>query len=138
MTSQPALIAFAILYGFFSGGFISLVSPLIVSISDHLGEIGCVVAFGPPLRSTFLTIFLAVRSLRQGIAFLCMAASALGGNPIVGRLLGNHHGDFLYPIVFSGAFVRLLFILPQPTLIVTQRRCSSVVPPLRPWDRSYR
>ncbi|BGP29233.1 hypothetical protein JCM10296v2_000971 [Rhodotorula toruloides] len=83
MTSQPALVAFAILYGFFSGGFISLVSPLIVSISDHLGEIG----------------------LRQGIAFLCMAASALGGNPIVGRLLGNHHGDFLYPIVFSATML---------------------------------
>ncbi|GEM11995.1 MFS monocarboxylate transporter [Rhodotorula toruloides] len=83
MTSQPALISFAILYGFFSGGFISLVSPLIVSISDHLGEIG----------------------LRQGIAFLCMAASALGGNPIAGRLLTTHHGDFLYPIVFAATML---------------------------------
>lgn len=42
MTSDSALIAFAVLYGFFSGGFLALVSPSIVSISKDISEIGCV------------------------------------------------------------------------------------------------
>ncbi|GAA5991620.1 hypothetical protein JCM10908_005792 [Rhodotorula pacifica] len=41
MTSQAMLILWALLCGFFTGGFISLVSPVIVSVSDNnLAEVG--------------------------------------------------------------------------------------------------
>ncbi|GAA5887414.1 hypothetical protein JCM5296_007132 [Sporobolomyces johnsonii] len=83
MTSSGAIIVFAILYGFFSGGFISLVSPVIVSISNDLSEIG----------------------LRQGIAFLIVAGAAVGGNPICGRLLSEHSSDFKAPIMFAASMV---------------------------------
>ncbi|GAA5846498.1 hypothetical protein JCM9279_006714 [Rhodotorula babjevae] len=83
MTTEALLIAHAILYGFFSGAFISLVSPLVVSMSKDLSEIG----------------------LRQGIAFLIVAGSSVGCNPIAGRLLSNNGGDWIHPIVFAGTMM---------------------------------
>ncbi|GAA6041248.1 hypothetical protein JCM8097_001296 [Rhodosporidiobolus ruineniae] len=76
----PGVIVFAAVYGFLSGGFISLVSPVVVSLSKDLSEIG----------------------LRQGIAFLIVAGAAVGGNPIAGQLLANNDNDFLHPIIFAG------------------------------------
>ncbi|KAG0653482.1 hypothetical protein C6P46_002753 [Rhodotorula mucilaginosa] len=80
------LILWALLCGFFTGGFVSLVSPVIVSVSDNnLAEIG----------------------LRQGIAFVLIAGAAVGGNPVCGRLLANRNGDFLDSIMFAGSAVVL-------------------------------
>ncbi|GAA6005270.1 hypothetical protein JCM10207_002921 [Rhodosporidiobolus poonsookiae] len=82
LMDQPgSIVVFAILYGFLSGGFISLVSPVIVSLSRDLSEIG----------------------LRQGIAFLIVAGAAVGGNPIAGKLLADNNNDFLHPILFAAA-----------------------------------
>ncbi|GAA5903479.1 hypothetical protein JCM6882_006558 [Rhodosporidiobolus microsporus] len=81
--TATSIIVFAALYGFFSGGFISLVSPVIVGLSNDLSEIG----------------------LRQGIAFLIVAGAAVGGNPIAGRLLKNNDNDFRHPIVFAATMV---------------------------------
>ncbi|GAA5873983.1 hypothetical protein JCM3774_004058 [Rhodotorula dairenensis] len=84
MTSQPLLILWAVLCGFFTGGFVSLASPAIVSISNNnLAEVG----------------------LRQGIAFVFIAGAAVGGNPLCGRLISNRHGDFLDAIAFAGTTV---------------------------------
>ncbi|GAA5830649.1 hypothetical protein JCM11251_002549 [Rhodosporidiobolus azoricus] len=55
--SATSIIIFAALYGFFSGGFISLVSPVIVALSNDLSEIG----------------------LRQGIATMVAAGGVIGG-----------------------------------------------------------
>ncbi|KWU42245.1 MFS general substrate transporter, partial [Rhodotorula sp. JG-1b] len=86
MTSEAMLILWALLCGFFTGGFVSLVSPVIVSISDNnLAEIG----------------------LRQGIAFVLIAGAAVGGNPVCGRLIANRNGDFLDSIMFAGSAVVL-------------------------------
>ncbi|GAA5971468.1 hypothetical protein JCM11641_008366 [Rhodosporidiobolus odoratus] len=82
-TDAASIVVFAALYGFLSGGFISLVSPVIVSMSDHLSEIG----------------------LRQGIAFLAVAGAAVGGNPIAGKLLAQNHNDFVHPIIFSAVML---------------------------------
>lgn len=48
-SSDALLILHAVLYGFFSGAFISLVSPVTVSISRDLSEIGCVAFPSLPL-----------------------------------------------------------------------------------------
>ncbi|KAA1479107.1 MFS general substrate transporter [Dentipellis sp. KUC8613] len=58
---------FAILYGFFSGAFLSLLSPAVASLSKDQGEIG----------------------VRLGLAFFLAAPGALVGAPINGYLLGD-------------------------------------------------
>ncbi|GAA5966214.1 hypothetical protein JCM21900_003335 [Sporobolomyces salmonicolor] len=83
MTSSGAIVVFAILYGLFSGGFISLLSSVVVSISNDRSEIG----------------------LRHGIAFLIVAGAAVGGNPLCRRLPSEHSNDFKYLIVFAGTMV---------------------------------
>lgn len=106
------LILWALLCGFFTGGFVSLVSPVIVSISDNnLAEIGCVLL---PSAASLTRDVLPVRPetvslcrLRQGIAFVLIAGAAVGGNPVCGRLLANRNGDFLDSIMFAGSAVVL-------------------------------
>ncbi|GAA5826550.1 hypothetical protein JCM3770_007373 [Rhodotorula araucariae] len=83
MTSEALLILNAVLFGFFGGAFIALLSPVIVSLSNDLSEIG----------------------LRQGIAFFIIAGSSLAGNPIAGRLLANNLNDFTHPITFAGTMI---------------------------------
>ncbi|GAA5930397.1 hypothetical protein JCM1841_006845 [Sporobolomyces salmonicolor] len=78
------LIPRTILYGFFSGGSISLLSSAVVSISNDLSEIG-------------------LGQVR--IAFLIVAGSAVGGNPTCRRLPSEHSNDFKYLIVLAGTMV---------------------------------
>ncbi|RDB20144.1 Riboflavin transporter MCH5 [Hypsizygus marmoreus] len=77
--SVEAVVVFAILYGFFSGAFLSLASPALASLSRNDSEIG----------------------VRLGLAFTLGAFGALTGPPIDGALLGK---TFLWykAIVFSG------------------------------------
>ncbi|KAG8745514.1 hypothetical protein FRC10_007861 [Ceratobasidium sp. 414] len=80
--SSGALIAFSIMYGFFSGAYISLISPLIIGLASNMSEIG----------------------IRLGIAFAIVSFAALTGTPIAGALLTD---DLLWwrPITFSGIVV---------------------------------
>ncbi|GAA5894922.1 MCT family MFS transporter [Sporobolomyces salmoneus] len=79
--TAAGIVIFAAVYGALSGGFVSLVSPAIISISDDISEIG----------------------LRQGVAFLIVAGGAVGGNPICGKLVGLGGGTdpFVSPIAFA-------------------------------------
>ncbi|KAG8727385.1 hypothetical protein FRC12_022543 [Ceratobasidium sp. 428] len=80
--SSGALVAFGLLYGFFSGAFISLVPPVFVSLSRNMQEIG----------------------LRMGLAFFVLGFSALTGTPIAGALLSTQF-TWWKPILFSGVVV---------------------------------
>ncbi|KAF8595642.1 MFS general substrate transporter [Ceratobasidium sp. AG-I] len=80
--SSGALIAFSILYGFFSGAYISLISPIFVSLSKNMQEIG----------------------IRLGIAFAILGLAALVGTPISGALLSDEL-TWWKPITFSGIIV---------------------------------
>lgn len=75
-----AIIAFAVLFGVFSGAFVSLIVPLVMAISP-LAELG----------------------LRSGIITLTMAISGLTTNPINGAILAGHGGWSALKI-FSGVF----------------------------------
>ncbi|KAF9001669.1 major facilitator superfamily domain-containing protein [Cyathus striatus] len=81
-TNPGGVVVFSILYGFFSGGFISLLGLTFVTMADGVHEIG----------------------IRIGIAFLVIAFAALTGTPIDGALLGR---DFVWykAIIFSGVVV---------------------------------
>jgi len=60
--SKGALIVFALLYGFFSGAYVSLLPGCLTSLSSHVGEIGA----------------------RIGLGWSVVAIAALTGPPILG------------------------------------------------------
>ncbi|TFY78804.1 hypothetical protein EWM64_g5208 [Hericium alpestre] len=74
--------AFAILYGFFSGAWLSLLSPAVASLSQDQGEIG----------------------VRLGLAFFLASPGALVGAPINGYLLGETF-DWSKTILFSAIII---------------------------------
>ncbi|KAM0749511.1 MFS general substrate transporter [Meredithblackwellia eburnea MCA 4105] len=73
-------IAFAILFGFFSGGYVSLLGPVFISMAKGVNEIG----------------------VRVGYAFIIVGLAALAGTPISGALLVRSHNKIYAPVVFSG------------------------------------
>ncbi|KIM24492.1 hypothetical protein M408DRAFT_331736 [Serendipita vermifera MAFF 305830] len=79
-TNAGGIIAIAVLYGLFSGAYVSLISPLFASLANNLAEIG----------------------IRLGFAFTIVAFAGLIGTPISGALLTE---DLLWarPLCFSGA-----------------------------------
>ncbi|KZT61347.1 MFS general substrate transporter [Calocera cornea HHB12733] len=64
---QGSLIAFAVLYGIFSGAVFSLFAPMLVVMADSMAEVG----------------------IRMGLAFCVMGIAGLTGNPINGALIGS-------------------------------------------------
>ncbi|KAF8523759.1 MFS general substrate transporter, partial [Hysterangium stoloniferum] len=74
------VVVFAILYGFFSGGVLSLIAPAIVSFVRHPKELG----------------------VRLGLAYLVSSFAYLIGPPVIGALLTNGT-QWSKPIIFSGA-----------------------------------
>ncbi|KAG9074018.1 hypothetical protein FS749_014467, partial [Ceratobasidium sp. UAMH 11750] len=79
VTSVGALIVFSILYGFFSGAFVSLISPMFVALARHMHEVG----------------------LRLGFGFGIVGIAALVGTPISGALLTDQN-LWYRPIIFAG------------------------------------
>lgn len=65
-SSKQAIIAFSVLFGFFSGAYVSLIAALIVQISP-LREIG----------------------IRTGLVFLLASIGGLTTGPMAGRVLGE-------------------------------------------------
>ncbi|KAL4921344.1 major facilitator superfamily domain-containing protein [Aspergillus aurantiobrunneus] len=88
-SSNAALIAFAVLFGFFSGAYVSLLTPLVMQISP-IAELG----------------------FRMGILLLAMAVGGLTTNPINGAIV-NGAGGWDGLKVFSGilAIVGTTFVL---------------------------
>ncbi|KAJ7115568.1 major facilitator superfamily domain-containing protein [Mycena crocata] len=83
--SFAGLAVFAVLYGFTSGAYASLMPTNFVGFSNHPGEYG----------------------VRLGIAFTVVAPAMLVGNPISGALLGTTSSDFTWEpaIIFNGVGV---------------------------------
>ncbi|KAG1744490.1 MFS general substrate transporter [Suillus occidentalis] len=83
-TNLGGTIAFGILYGFFSGGFISLITPAAASYSKDLNEIG----------------------IRIGITSFVISFALLTGNPIAGAVV-QVHGSYIWyrPLVFASVVV---------------------------------
>ncbi|KAJ8586712.1 MFS general substrate transporter [Rhizopogon salebrosus TDB-379] len=83
-TNLGGTIAFGILYGFFSGGFISLITPAAASFSRDLNEIG----------------------IRIGITSFVIAFALLTGNPIAGAMVEvDTHYIWYKPLVFASVVV---------------------------------
>ena len=80
-TSSGGLIVIAILFGFFSGAYVSLIGPSLASMASSHTEIG----------------------IRMGMGFLLGSPAALTGTPIAGALL-DKYGQYA-PITWSGVTV---------------------------------
>ncbi|KAI9456064.1 MFS general substrate transporter [Lactarius psammicola] len=76
--STGTLIAFALLYGFFSGSFVSLPPSTLVSLSPDLSKVGT----------------------RIGMSFSISSLGVLIGSPVGGALLNLHTGQFVRMQVF--------------------------------------
>ncbi|KAH8714096.1 putative monocarboxylate permease [Phaeosphaeriaceae sp. PMI808] len=77
--TNATLIAFAALFGFFSGAYVSLITPMIMQIS--------------PMAET---------GFRTGIIFFVGSIAGLTTNPINGAILD--HSDWRCPKIFAGVF----------------------------------
>ena len=75
------ILVFAILYGFFSGSYVSLAPTTIVSLSDDLHKVGT----------------------RLGMSFSISGFGILIGTPVAGTLLNIHTGHFIHAQVFCAA-----------------------------------
>jgi MFS transporter, MCT family, aspergillic acid transporter len=93
-STDNALIAFAALFGFFSGAYVSLIGALVAQISP-LQEIG----------------------FRQGLVFLVSALPGLTTGPIAGVIL-DHSGGWLGLKVFGGV------LLLTGTMLILATRVS--------------
>ncbi|KAF8875300.1 MFS general substrate transporter [Infundibulicybe gibba] len=80
--SMVSVMLFAAVYGFFSGAFISLVTPCVAQISD-IAQIGT----------------------RIGMLYTIISFPSLVGGPVAGALLVHGHGSFTGMIAFSGSVV---------------------------------
>ena len=83
--STGALIAFALLYGFFSGSFVSLPPSTLVALSPDLSKVGT----------------------RIGMSFSVSSLGVLVGSPVGGALLNLHTGHYVRMQVFCA--VTMLF-----------------------------
>jgi hypothetical protein len=88
MRNLPGMVVFAILYGFFSGGFVSL----------------------PPVELVSLTPDLRTLGTRMGQAFFVSSFGLLVGAPAAGAIL-NQTGSYLGLELFSGLTLFLTGIL---------------------------
>lgn len=79
VTNSAGIIVFMVIFGFSSGGFISLSPTLIAQISD-IHQIGT----------------------RVGTAFAIQSLGALTGSPIGGAIVSAQHGSFLGLQLFCG------------------------------------
>lgn len=81
-SSDGAIIAFAVIYGFFSGAYIAL-APMLVAQISKIQQIG----------------------VRNGALFLAVSIAALTGSPLAGALLDTDQGRFAYLQIFAGAMM---------------------------------
>lgn len=80
-THLSTVIVFVILFGFFSGAFVSMPPPTVAAITKDPKKIG----------------------VRVGQSFTIVSLAALVGPPISGALLGRN--DFVKPSIFAGVIV---------------------------------
>ncbi|CAK3973557.1 MFS general substrate transporter [Lecanosticta acicola] len=96
--SKGGLIAWSILYGVFSGPFVSLQTPTIAAITADMRFVGG----------------------RMGMATLCLALGVLVGNPIAGKIMTGQ--DWVGLQWFVGATLAASTILIAATMVMKGRQ----------------
>ena len=83
------LIVFTLLYGFFTGTFVSITNAALVSLTDDVRIVGT----------------------RLGMSFTCAGFGILIGNPVAGALINLETGSFVRMQIFGGVLVTASAIL---------------------------
>ncbi|KAJ5691740.1 Major facilitator superfamily domain general substrate transporter [Penicillium malachiteum] len=104
ITSNASIIVFAVFYGFFSGGIVSLMSPCIVQVTPSPDQIG-----------THLGMSLAIIGL-----------AGLTGTPICGALL-EKYGTYTQAAVFSGVVMLFGAVLVTVARLHLQAKLLEIV-----------
>ena len=99
--STGALIVFALIYGFFSGAFVSLPPSTLVALSPDLSKVGT----------------------RIGMGFSVSSLGVLVGSPVGGALLDLHKGHF----VRMQAFCAVAMVFASVMLIIARMAKSGLV-----------
>lgn len=103
-TKAAAIFAFSVMFGFASGAYIAMITPLIVKISP-LPEVG----------------------YRTGLVFFVSSFSGLVTNPIAGSILERWNGSFTGMKIFSGVMLLVgASIVMVSRLMSTQWRLAAV------------
>lgn len=77
------LITFTMLYGFFTGTFVSVTNAALVNLTDDIKIVGT----------------------RLGMSFTCAGFGLLIGNPVAGALINLETGSFIRMQIFGGVLV---------------------------------
>ncbi|KAK8208644.1 MFS transporter [Phyllosticta capitalensis] len=94
--SNAGIVVFAVVYGFVSGGFVSLCSPCVIALVDgRLEDLG----------------------IKFGLGCICLALGALVGLPVLGAVRDDLNGSFHGLIGVAGAVMTLGFICMTMTRI---------------------
>jgi MFS family permease len=87
--NTAGIIVFVIIFGFSSGGFISLSAPIVAQITPDLRQVGT----------------------RLGAIMACQAVGALIGSPIGGAIVSAQDGDYLGLQLFCGLVMALSVVV---------------------------
>jgi predicted MFS family arabinose efflux permease len=87
VTSVPGIIAFAVFYGTFSSGLLSLFPAVLASLTPDLNKTG----------------------VRLGMIMSCISFACLTGPPIGGALIQRQHGSYVGAQAFFGSLIALGF-----------------------------
>lgn len=106
-TSNAAgAIVFSILYGFFSGGFLSLVTPAAALFAKDLNELGT----------------------RVGLLSFVIGFALLTGNPIAGALLSPPYYTWWRPFLFASVVIFIgIFCLVLSRSMLAKRKGTALV-----------
>ncbi|KAJ7813776.1 major facilitator superfamily domain-containing protein [Mycena olivaceomarginata] len=97
LKSIASVVIIGVLYGYTAGIFVSLMAPLLTTLTDNIGELG----------------------LRMGVGFAIVGLGGLVGPPINGALLTGH---FIWwrPALFSGLMALVGAVLFLGTLVTAR------------------
>jgi len=99
LKTTTSVVLIAIIYGFFGGIYIALISPLLTILTDDISELG----------------------IRMGVGFAVTGLGALIGPPVVGALLGERL-VWWRAAVFAGFTSTLGFLCFAGVLFILHRR----------------
>lgn len=103
-TSNASIIVFAVLYGFFSGGIVSLMSPCIAQVTSSPDQIGT----------------------HLGMSMAIVGLAGLTGTPICGALL-ERYGTYTQAAVFSGVVMFFGAVLVTVARFCLQSKLLEIV-----------
>ncbi|KAM0746143.1 MFS general substrate transporter [Meredithblackwellia eburnea MCA 4105] len=84
-TSEGGSIAFAVLYGIFTGAYVSVAGPAMASLAKDISDMGKTI----------------------GWAFVTAGLGVLACGPVNGALLAKANNQFYAPVIFSGCTVQI-------------------------------